>query len=542
MSIRAGAVWWLVVAQLAACGGGSHGRPWFQSDAGGPRDSGKPPGSGLGAFDAAAQPSDAAAAGRRVDAAVSGGPTRMTPEQLRDPEMCKSCHPKHYQEWSSSMHAYAALDPVFIAMNKRGQRETNGALGDFCVKCHAPMAVADGFTTDGLNLDQLPDQKRGVSCYFCHNAVEVLGDHNGNLRVANDNVMRGPFSDAVESGAHGSAVTELFDHARPEHNAMCGGCHDIVLDNGVELERTFREFKSGLYGQQAKEGQQTLENCAGCHMTGRNDVVAVAPAGAPKRVAHEHLWPGIDVALTEFPNKAAMRSAIEDCQLGLASVAFFTLKVTPPNVFEFNVETNAGHNQPSGAAQDRRMWLEISAFDSDGKLIASSSSGIIGDQEIEEKPTDDPRHDPRLWMFRDRIFDSSGKPTHMFWEAAPSVAYPQGYESDTLDVRKETLGFGTHFISKSYTLAGANGEGAPARVTARLRMRPIGMDVLQDLVESGDLEAEVLKEMPTFSFRAQLEWTDTDGLSTTVSAQGSSDCVNYRCSLDPSSSGCPEMK
>ena len=32
------------------------------------------------------------------------------------------------------MHAYASDDPVFQAMNKRAQRETNGALGDFCVR------------------------------------------------------------------------------------------------------------------------------------------------------------------------------------------------------------------------------------------------------------------------------------------------------------------------------------------------------------------------------------------------------------------------
>ena len=46
------------------------------------------------------------------------------------------------------MHAYAADDPVFVAMNKRGQRETNGELGTFCVKCHAPMAVANGTITE----------------------------------------------------------------------------------------------------------------------------------------------------------------------------------------------------------------------------------------------------------------------------------------------------------------------------------------------------------------------------------------------------------
>ena len=52
------------------------------------------------------------------------------------------------------MHAYAADDPVFLAMNRRGQREAG--IGDFCVQCPRPMAVRTGATTDGLNLDSLP--------------------------------------------------------------------------------------------------------------------------------------------------------------------------------------------------------------------------------------------------------------------------------------------------------------------------------------------------------------------------------------------------
>lgn len=54
------------------------------------------------------------------------------------------------------MHAYAAEDPVFVAMNQRMQRETNGAAGTLCVQCHAPMAVRLGKTKDGLNLAELP--------------------------------------------------------------------------------------------------------------------------------------------------------------------------------------------------------------------------------------------------------------------------------------------------------------------------------------------------------------------------------------------------
>src|SRR5205814_5566711 len=76
----------------------------------------------------------------------------LTREELVDPETCKTCHADHFAEWAGSMHAYASDDPIFIAMNARGQRETNGALGDFCVKCHAPMAVHESATTDGKNL------------------------------------------------------------------------------------------------------------------------------------------------------------------------------------------------------------------------------------------------------------------------------------------------------------------------------------------------------------------------------------------------------
>ncbi|MFS8068718.1 MAG: multiheme c-type cytochrome, partial [Byssovorax sp.] len=60
---------------------------------------------------------------------------KLTTEELMDPQACVRCHEEHVRAWSGSMHAYAAEDPVFVAMNARGQRETNGALGDFCVKC-----------------------------------------------------------------------------------------------------------------------------------------------------------------------------------------------------------------------------------------------------------------------------------------------------------------------------------------------------------------------------------------------------------------------
>jgi hypothetical protein len=44
-------------------------------------------------------------------------------------------------------------------------------------------------------------------------------------------------------------------------------------------------------------------------------------------------------------------------------------------------------------------------------------------------------------------------------------------------------------------------------MTVRLRLRPIGLDVLQDLVDSGDLDASVIDRVPTFTLHgAAVEW------------------------------------
>ena len=75
--------------------------------------------------------------------------TMLTRDQLLDPASCQGCHPDQFSQWSGSMHAYSSKDPVFVAMNQRGQRETDGGLGSFCVQCHAPMALHEGATTDG---------------------------------------------------------------------------------------------------------------------------------------------------------------------------------------------------------------------------------------------------------------------------------------------------------------------------------------------------------------------------------------------------------
>jgi Cytochrome c554 and c-prime len=454
---------------------------------------------------------------------ASDAPMALTREQLLDPAQCKGCHPQHYREWASSMHAYAAEDPVFLAMNRRGQRETGGELGDFCVRCHAPLALREGATSDGLNLDQVPAHLKGVTCYFCHNAIATGEAFNNHVELANDLTLRGAIPDPVPTAAHASAYSVLQDRNRIDSSELCGGCHDVVTPNGVHLERTFLEYRESLFATQGT----SFDSCSGCHMPGRREAVA---SGGPLRTRHEHLWPGVDTALTEFPDREAQRRAVE-CDLSL-NARFREIRQDGLGGLYVMVESSAGHGQPSGTALDRRMWLEVIAYDADDRVLFES--GNIADGELEQKPADSPGFDPNLTLYRDWIYDAQGDEVHMFWEAAASADYPDGYASLTLPAPATLLD--PHALEARYQIAD---YGRVKRITLRLRMRAVGRDVLEDLVHSGDLHESVLAAVPTFTLHgASVEYWPEDG-SVVSLLPDELDCPDsYRCLL--AADGCED--
>jgi hypothetical protein len=417
----------------------------------------------------------------------------LSMEDLMNPEKCMNCHPNHYREWSGSMHAYAADDPVFLAMNRRGQRETDGLLGDFCVQCHAPMAVKLGLTTDGLNLDELPQHVKGVTCYFCHTVKEVKGTHNNPLELADDGVMLGALENPVETKAHKTGYSALLDRKRIISGHVCGSCHDIVNDHGVHLERTFDEWKKTDFADPLAPEENQL-SCSKCHMR-ESDGLAAESDGVALRKVHDHSMPGVDVALTPWPEKDAQIKAIER---DLATVLLSQLCVeldenAEPRALVVLENVGAGHSFPSGAGQDRRAWVELVAYAGDEVI---HQSGVL---EKDEAVADS--EDPDLWVMRDFIFNEEYEPVHMFWEAywvlddllKGSADHHQPGDTDYVETRE----------AQTYVL-----PQVPDRVTLRVFIRPMGMEVLWELVGSGDLDPKYVAEIPTFELKsAALEWT-----------------------------------
>lgn len=416
-------------------------------------------------------------------------PDYATRDAMLDPETCRSCHADHYRDWSGSMHAYAADDPVFLAMNRRGQRETGGALGGFCVQCHAPLALSEGATTDGLNLETVPKKLKGVTCFFCHTVDAVTGTHNNPLHLASGTVMKGPFDGALENGAHPSAYSSLHDRDRAESAKLCGACHDIQNGHDVKLERTYEEWQASVFSQ--PHGA----TCGQCHMDQSKAKVPVAAVpGAPLRYYHDHAQPGVDLATTPFPEADSQRTKVQSLLDGALQTAVCVgdgdagIGVIIDNVA-------AGHSWPSGAAQDRRAWVEVIAYA--GASVIYESGVFTDGADVTTQPDQD------LWLLRDCMFDAQGKQVSMFWAAEKNESYllPGQATFDPTDPRY----YQTHVL-RSFPAKGAL-SAAPDRVTARVRLEPVGGDVLADLAASGDLDPKVAESVPTLDVGSLVTWT-----------------------------------
>jgi hypothetical protein len=434
----------------------------------------------------------AAALAIAVGACGDGTPPRLTREQLQDPAACRDCHPRQYQDWSGSMHAYAAEDPVFIAMNQRAQRESGGALGDFCVKCHAPVAVAEGATNDGLNLATVAPHLKGVTCFACHAAAAVEGTHNNPLRLADDGSLFGPFANPAPGTPHRSSYSPLFDVAQPASAAACGSCHDIINQHGAAVERTFAEWQQSLFAD-LKLGQ----TCSRCHMSPTSGPASTTSTAV--RALRTHVFAGVDVALTPFPQAEEQRERVQTLLDGTLSGTVCLTDDLKVNVFLDNA--GAGHAFPSGATPDRRLWVEVVAYAGADVIFHSGAvpaGGTLSDV-----------IDPDAWIIRDCLRKEDGTPTHLFWEAA-SLDPPNLIAAPVKQNIEDPSTFTRSHVRKTFPATGAL-PAKPDRITLRVFLKPIGDDILEDLVTSGDLARGDANAVPTYQVGGLLEpigeWT-----------------------------------
>lgn len=247
--------------------------------------------------------------------------------QFPSADTCKTCHPKHYEEWSVSPHAYAQMSPIANAMNGKMQLLTNGTIGDFCMRCHSPVSMALNEPLFMSNMDRHPASREGITCVSCHRIDGNFGKVVGRFALTEGSIVdpvKGPtgnsnLKNVIKSDDY-RVVTNLDERGRKIHgdaekdpfmsaSDFCASCHDVNLVNNMRLEETFSEFKNS---PAAARG----ETCQDCHMGTKHGIASgyeegpaaiVGGVPTPKRKITSHMFAGPDYSLIHpgiFPHNA----------------------------------------------------------------------------------------------------------------------------------------------------------------------------------------------------------------------------------------------
>ncbi|MCC9657556.1 multiheme c-type cytochrome [Rhodopirellula halodulae] len=237
-------------------------------------------------------------------------------------ESCRACHPKHYDEWSVSSHAYASVSPMFQRFEQAMTELTEGTVGHFCMRCHSPVATQLNIPRTVSVLDQPPVAREGVTCISCHRINEHYGRSNGDRRIEPGNIHA-----PVGSGGNGAGLAKALANAEKNklktdasqkgtgqaiHNGsyffepltktdICISCHQVAVHPGIWLEVVHAQYRSG---PAAKAGI----SCQDCHMgavPGKAEgyeechvaELSGKPYGEPRKHSNHTFWgPGYSIA------------------------------------------------------------------------------------------------------------------------------------------------------------------------------------------------------------------------------------------------------
>ena len=219
------------------------------------------------------------------------------------------------------------------------------------------------------------------------------------------------------------------------NSQMCGSCHDVVTParrrarahvHRVEDDDLLAQRPANLlpltccglpHAEHARPGRDrrqarasTCQRAATAFTStcGRRSTGAHArrcPAATCSRPASSAI---LDPAITIVGPDADRRTA--------AAGARRDLRRRPRRRLRSRVRIDSrgtGHMWPSGAAQDRRAWLEVIAYDASNNVVFQTRRTCPTDKDPEEIA------DPNL--VRDagtRTFKDDGTPAHFFWEVA----------------------------------------------------------------------------------------------------------------------------
>ncbi len=173
---------------------------------------------------------------------IRGGVLKDT--QYQPSDVCHSCHHDFFQDWNEDAHGMSWRGRYFQVYYRQLLKNTGKEYEEECLKCHAPMAVAEKkFLVDE------DIYREGVNCDYCHTLDFVEG-----FRWQSDpgQWKRGPRYPSYE-GSH-----IMFYDRTYGTSLVCLPCHEWEK-NGVPI---LDEYTAWTGSPQKVEGKE----CQTCHM------------------------------------------------------------------------------------------------------------------------------------------------------------------------------------------------------------------------------------------------------------------------------------
>ena len=320
---------------------------------------------------------------------------------------CKSCHSDIFNQWADSNHKNMTdANPYYMVLETLAAQSEGEEFRQWCMGCHNPSALTlkRSKTTHSMNgniLDNAMFEKgaktlidnfkthpnsrleEGVSCIACHRITKTTTKGNGSFTLNLTDRKKYSFEDTTENVTN--YLSEKFINSKPKIHKMsysnplykkssyCASCHEEFLPNSNSyVVSTFKEWEQSPYNN--PKNPKKHKTCIDCHMRYLHDN-KFAPlkgrstdGGEIKDDIKVHYFSGSNHFLSGLKSKIH-----EDQTLQLLKTAAkVNVKMKNKQLLISVTNVGAGHHLPTGVADFRELWLDVSLKDKNGKIILSS--------------------------------------------------------------------------------------------------------------------------------------------------------------------------
>lgn len=191
---------------------------------------------------------------------------------------CGQCHPKVFEEWASSNHAYASISPMFHKFEQAISTLSSGTIGTFCVRCHQQVGTQRGEAREAAVWERSLVAREGITCITCHRINQEFTHVNGERsivpgtinypvtgsgsaqllpQVIQDKATYGVNPTPEGDGTKIHAGVAKFDQI--SKSEFCVGCHQVAVHPGINLEVVWAQYRDSPAHAQGV-------TCQDCHM------------------------------------------------------------------------------------------------------------------------------------------------------------------------------------------------------------------------------------------------------------------------------------